>query len=75
VGDHDPLICGEPRPEETAEAADAATAVRPCRFRRWRQERVLLIGDSTACSLARPTRGRSTTDQGSVFGCGVATDR
>ncbi len=76
----DPLICGPPRANETREAFEAerrlgqlalpASAARA---------RILLVGDSTACSLWPGLRavgeGQSiATDQGSVFGCGVASD-
>jgi peptidoglycan/LPS O-acetylase OafA/YrhL len=76
----DPLICGPPRPSESREAAAAER-----RFGRLalpasaRHERILLVGDSTACSLWPGLRAVGdaqsiVTDQGSVFGCGVASD-
>lgn len=76
----DPLICGDPRPQDTAEASaavatDSALALPDA----VRQQRVLLIGDSTACSLwpglhAVGAAQGIATDQGSVFGCGIAID-
>jgi peptidoglycan/LPS O-acetylase OafA/YrhL len=75
----DPLVCGEPRPSETAEAVTAAqTQARLELPPTARAERVLLLGDSTACSLwpglrAVGEREGIATDQGSVFGCGIAT--
>jgi peptidoglycan/LPS O-acetylase OafA/YrhL len=75
----DPLICGPPRPNETQEATTAATgALVPRLPASVRNERVLLVGDSTACSLwpGLDAVGRAEgirTDQGSVFGCGVAS--
>ncbi|MEY2451341.1 MAG: hypothetical protein QOD92_915 [Acidimicrobiaceae bacterium] len=76
----DPLICGAPGPEETAEAVAATTASPALGLpSASRQERVLLMGDSTACSLwpGLDAVGRAegiATDQGSVFGCGIAAD-
>jgi peptidoglycan/LPS O-acetylase OafA/YrhL len=76
----DPLICGEPRPDETAEATRAAQANAPLALpSSAAQQRVLLIGDSTACSLWPGLRAvgaaqHIATDQGSVFGCGIAID-
>jgi len=76
----DPLICGSPRPNETAEAVEAARAhPLPPLPDSARRERILLVGDSTACSLwpglhAVGDAAGIATDQGSVFGCGVASD-
>ncbi len=76
----DPLICGDPRPDETAEAVAAANASTPLDLSSVAaSQRVLLIGDSTACSLwpglhAVGDRQGVSTDQGSVFGCGIAID-
>lgn len=76
----DPLICGDPRPQDTAEADTAAAedGALPLPDAA-RQQRILLIGDSTACSLwsglhAVGDEQGISTDQGSVFGCGIAID-
>ena len=76
----DPLVCGIPRLTETAEARTAAASqpslgLPPSA----RSERVLLVGDSTACSLwpgldAVGQQEGIATYQGAVFGCGVASD-
>jgi peptidoglycan/LPS O-acetylase OafA/YrhL len=76
----DPLVCGIPRLTETVEARKAAASqpslgLPPTA----RSERVLLVGDSTACSLwpgldAVGQQEGVATYQGAVFGCGVATD-
>jgi peptidoglycan/LPS O-acetylase OafA/YrhL len=76
----DPLLCGTPRPGETREAIGASARMGPALLpASARGERVLLVGDSTACSLwpglkAAGDAAGITTDQGSVFGCGVASD-
>ena len=75
----DPLICGEPRPEETDEATRAAAAQPALQLPGASGQRVLLLGDSTACSLwpglhAVGDVEHVTTDQGSVFGCGIAVE-
>jgi len=76
----DPLICGEPRPQDTDEAVAAAKADAALQLPDTaRAQRVLLIGDSTACSLwpglhAVGDAQGIATDQGSVFGCGIAVD-
>src|SRR3954447_12876702 len=76
----DPLICGEPRADESAEAADAARREPPLALPdSVKQQRVLLLGDSTACSLWPGLRAVGeqqgiATDEGSVFGCGIAID-
>ena len=76
----DPLICGTPRADETAEARDAASRQPALALpASARDQRILLLGDSTACSLwpgldaVGAVQGMST-DQGSVFGCGIAID-
>ena len=76
----DPLFCGEPRAAETAEAVQANADAGPLDVPAdARAERVLLLGDSTACSLwpglaAVGAAEGIVVDQGSVFGCGVASD-
>jgi hypothetical protein len=76
----DPLLCGPPRPGETNEAVEAnrrfgsllpAASVR--------HQRILLVGDSAACSLwpglhAVANSIRMASDQGVVFGCGIVSD-
>jgi peptidoglycan/LPS O-acetylase OafA/YrhL len=75
----DPLLCGTPRPAETLEAVTAAANSGPLNLgASARDSRVLLVGDSTACSLwpglsAVGDAAGIATDQGSVFGCGVAS--
>jgi peptidoglycan/LPS O-acetylase OafA/YrhL len=75
----DPLLCGTPRPSETSEAIAAAAKMGPLSLpASARDQRILLVGDSTACSLwpglkAAGDAARIATDQGSVFGCGVAS--
>ena len=75
----DPLLCGTPRPSETSEAIAAAAKMGPLSLpASARDQRILLVGDSTACSLwpglkAAGDAAGIATDQGSVFGCGVAS--
>ena len=75
----DPLLCGTPRPAETREAMTAEAKSGPLALTNAaRGQRVLLVGDSTACSLwpglnAVGNAAGIATDQGSVFGCGVAS--
>ena len=75
----DPLRCGAPRPDEARAATAAETSRGPLALPpSARRQRVLLVGDSTACSLwpGLAAVGAATgiaTDQGSVFGCGVAS--
>jgi peptidoglycan/LPS O-acetylase OafA/YrhL len=75
----DPLVCGTPRPSESREAVTAQARSGPLALAQSaRGQRVLLVGDSTACSLwpGLAATGNSvgiTTDQASVFGCGVAS--
>jgi hypothetical protein len=74
----DPLICGDPRPNETDEARDAASRDPALSLpSSAHEQRILLIGDSSACSLWPGLRAVGevqgiATDQGSVFGCGIA---
>jgi peptidoglycan/LPS O-acetylase OafA/YrhL len=76
----DPLMCGSPRPEETREAEAANRRLgRLALPAGARLQRILLVGDSTACSLwpglaAVGDAEGIPTGQGSVFGCGVASD-
>ena len=75
----DPLLCGTPRTSETTEATRASARFGPAPVpAAARGQRVLIVGDSTACSLwpgleAAGNAAGITTDQGSVFGCGVAS--
>jgi peptidoglycan/LPS O-acetylase OafA/YrhL len=76
----DPLVCGQPRPAETAEAtrADAKFGVPLDVAPAAKTARVLIVGDSTACATWTGMRvvGRDSgikIDQGSVFGCGIAS--
>lgn len=75
----DPLLCPEPRADEMDEARSAASREDAPAASGLAQERILLIGDSTACSLwpglrAVGDQAGLVTDQGSVFGCGIAID-
>ncbi len=75
----DPLLCGTPRPSETREAVTAEARSGPLALPAAAHgQRILIVGDSTACSLWPGLKavGDTTgiaTDQGSVFGCGVAS--
>ncbi len=76
----DPLICGAPRAPEIKEAKTEYRAHRPLELdRKFRKHRVLVVGDSTACSLWPGMRvvgrkaGLAEVAQASVFGCGVAS--
>ncbi|MDP9331725.1 MAG: acyltransferase [Actinomycetota bacterium] len=75
----DPLLCGPPRTSETSEAKTAAAKMGPLSLPvSARDQRILLVGDSTACSLwpglnAAGDAAGIATFQGSVFGCGVAS--
>jgi hypothetical protein len=75
----DPLFCGPPRAGETADAVDEARALGPPPLARTAGGlRVLLVGDSTACSLypglvAVGDEVGAQVEQASVFGCGVAS--
>jgi hypothetical protein len=76
----DPLLCGPPRPAETLEAVEANRRSGPLALpASVRHERILLVGDSTACSLwpglnAAASSVGMATYQGVVFGCGIASD-
>ena len=75
----DPLFCDNPRPGETREAVDEARTLGPPDYARDAEGlRILLVGDSTACSLypGLEAVGRETGSfvaQAAVFGCGVAS--
>jgi SGNH domain (fused to AT3 domains) len=75
----DPLICGAPTPIETAGAIEAQRRSGPLSLpASVRSQRVLLVGDSTACSLwpgvnAVGNAVGVATYQGAVFGCGIAS--
>ena len=75
----DPLVCGTPRPGETREAQAEVETQRPIRRTgNAKKMRVLIVGDSVACSLwtgmrTVGARNRIPIDQASVFGCGVAS--
>jgi peptidoglycan/LPS O-acetylase OafA/YrhL len=77
----DPLICGTPRPSETQQAKAANRAEGKLSLPHSASHmRILLVGDSTACSLwtglsAVGKANHIPIDQGSVFGCGVASDQ
>jgi hypothetical protein len=76
----DPLVCGPPRPAETRQAVDANRLSGPLVLTAAaRHQRILLVGDSTACSLwpglnAVANSLGMATEQGVVFGCGIASD-
>jgi len=75
----DPLFCGTPRANETREAeATARRLGAPGARDSGSRLRVLLLGDSTACSLfpglvAAGHQVGADVAQASVFGCGVAS--
>ncbi len=75
----DPLFCDTPRPNETSEAVDKARALGPIDSSADAAGlRVLLVGDSTACSLfpglaAVGEEAGAFVAQAAVFGCGVAS--
>ena len=75
----DPLFCGEPRASETKEADDAARrAGLPTRVGSAAGLRVLILGDSTACSLFPGMKAvgdevGASVAQAAVFGCGMAS--
>jgi hypothetical protein len=75
----DPLPCQEPLPEERQEAIAAAAAGAPLDLAGDAQDhRLLLVGDSTACSLWSGLRAVGehagiATDRGAVYGCGAAS--
>jgi peptidoglycan/LPS O-acetylase OafA/YrhL len=76
----DPMFCGEPRDDEAEQAADGADAGdgAPIDTARARDVRILLIGDSTACSMYPGLHAVAGDDgaqivQASVIGCGVVS--
>jgi peptidoglycan/LPS O-acetylase OafA/YrhL len=75
----DPLFCSNPRPEESREASDEARRLGPpALVRSATNLRVLVLGDSTACSLfpglqAVDDEVGAATAQAAVFGCGIAS--
>ncbi len=75
----DPFLCGQPLPKETREAKTADANSGPLALpASVRKQRILLVGDSTACSLwpglgAVGDAAGIATAQGAVFGCGVAS--
>ncbi len=75
----DPLFCDTPRPNETREAVDEAKALGAARsFPGAAGLRILVVGDSTACSLfpglaAVGDESGAFVAQAAVFGCGVAS--
>ncbi len=75
----DPFVCGKPPAKEALEATTANRTSGPLPLpASARRQRILLVGDSTACSLwpGLDVVGAAegiATDQGAVFGCGVAS--
>jgi peptidoglycan/LPS O-acetylase OafA/YrhL len=75
----DPLYCGEPRPDETRAAVDEARSLGPPDVApALRGARVLVLGDSTACSFypgIKAVGGEvgAVVAQAAVFGCGMAS--
>jgi len=75
----DPLFCDTPRPSETSEAVAEARRLAPLEIgSRAHGLRILLLGDSTACSLfpglhAVGDEYGAFVAQAAVFGCGVAS--
>jgi hypothetical protein len=75
----DPLFCGPPTSSEAQEAQTANAKDAPLKNAAvLMRQRVLIVGDSSACSMypglaaVAATNGFSA-DQGVVFGCGVAS--
>jgi lysophospholipase L1-like esterase len=74
----DPLFCGDPRASETREAVNEARKLGPPALARPATgERVLVLGDSTACSFypglkAVGDETGAVVAQAAVFGCGIA---
>jgi lysophospholipase L1-like esterase len=74
----DPLFCGQPRANETRDAVNEAHKLgAPALPRPAAGLRVLLLGDSTACSLypglkAVGDQTGAVVAQAAVFGCGIA---
>jgi len=75
----DPLFCGEPRPSETKEAVDEARSLGVSDASpRLHGLRILVLGDSTACSFypgikAVGNEVGAVVAQAAVFGCGMAS--
>ena len=75
----DPLFCGAPRPSETKEAVGVARKLGPPDIGSSAANlRVLVLGDSTACSLfpgmqAVGDEVGASVAQAAVFGCGMAS--
>ncbi len=75
----DPLFCGTPRPNENAEAISEAHKLgRPDYASYAAGLRILVVGDSTACSLYPGLKAvgdevKADVVQAAVFGCGVAS--
>jgi hypothetical protein len=75
----DPLFCGEPRPSETREADVAARGAGPVKLPASAAGlRVLVLGDSTACSFYPGMKAvgdevGASVAQAAVFGCGMAS--
>jgi peptidoglycan/LPS O-acetylase OafA/YrhL len=75
----DPLFCGTPRPGETKEAVDEAHKLGvPGLSAPAAGMRILILGDSTACSLFPGMKAvgdevGASVAQAAVFGCGMAS--
>ena len=75
----DPLFCGAPRPNETTRSGRRGGEARGAETRRTAAGlRILLLGDSTACSLypgmnAVGDAVDAIVAQAAVFGCGMAS--
>jgi peptidoglycan/LPS O-acetylase OafA/YrhL len=79
LGLGDPLRCGHLQPDDTKAARAEYRREGPMRLPSGAKDlRILLVGDSTACSLWPGIRQVGTANgvpvaQGAVFGCGVAS--
>lgn len=75
----DPLFCGTPRPSETKEALTEARKLGPPAVPSSAPNlKILILGDSTACSLfpgmkAVGDEAGESVAQAAVFGCGMAS--
>jgi peptidoglycan/LPS O-acetylase OafA/YrhL len=75
----DPLFCGNPQPQEMREASEEARRLGPPDLVRPATNlRILVLGDSTACSLFPGLKAvddgvGAATAQAAVFGCGIAS--
>jgi len=75
----DPLFCGTPRPSETREAVDEVRRLGTPRLPAPASGlRILILGDSTACSLYPGLKAvgdevGADVAQAAVFGCGIAS--